>query len=487
MAETNPAPAPLLAAETIQYKPLSLFAVSGLIAAILFGVILVAGSIVAMSRGTPFFVNHFVLALPIAGAILGALGLWEINSSEGTRAGMGLAKWAVGLSLVTGIGYVTYEVATFMAVVQQANRFMLEKDANSGFLPRVAGNELDMRTAFLYTLNESQRTVRPENAQDFERLDGPTEGNARGRFTQFTESGLVHLLRRADPSSLKFEPVAVKDWSYDNGTYKIVRVYRISTDEATYEVPFWITSIEPTVEGEKRKWKVDLPDKPLLALNRTPIGEKKIGFRTRGLEFTFDPKSGWVSAFSSRRALDIYLGTQPPADRKALVEKRNTIVELTPLVAAAGATAAPARDSETVETLLAKWLPGYFPLTKAEAYVDFEHMRAFDQRFLSICQQAAKEAFAIGRLPYLRISPIRDDYVSVQFKNGEAIVSLPFEFLATVGEAQATGQLLLIGRVVVAAPESLETASPTSDRQFRVVRAEIERALLQPQKKKGGP
>ena len=93
----------------------------------------------------------------------------------------------------------------------------------------------------------------------------------------------------------------------------------------------------------------------------------------------------------------------------------------------------------------------------------------------------------MSKLPSLRISPVRDDNLAVEFKNGEALVTMPFEYLVSVGEGQATGQLLLLGRLVVAAPENLDTSSPTSDRQFRAVRAEVERALIQPQKKKAGP
>src|SRR5438128_1745040 len=100
---------PDAAGDTIQYKPLSLLAVAGLIVAGLFAVILLVNAGAAFFKGEPFFLGGVVIAVAMCGAVLSGLGLWQVATSEGTRAGAAIAKWGLGISIVGGLGYFTYE------------------------------------------------------------------------------------------------------------------------------------------------------------------------------------------------------------------------------------------------------------------------------------------------------------------------------------------------------------------------------------------
>jgi hypothetical protein len=299
MPQPNVTVSPNVPGETIDYKPLSLLAVAGLLVAALFTVLLVVGAVAAQVKGEPYLepilVGTWAFALPIVGAALSGLALWQIYNSEETKAGAKLAKWGLGLSLITGLGYFTYQSVTELAVVQQANRFLMEKDEGSGFFPRLQGTAADVRTAYLYTLNIADRNVRIDSPEDIKRLDLPTPNNPKGLLTQFLESPLVQALEIAQPGTVKVEPLAVRGWTFEGRSYHVARLYRITTDEAVYEVPLTVSSIEPIGEGEKRKWRVDWDKQPGTALqpiSRTDLGYKRSSLRRQAQEFLSDSKSG---------------------------------------------------------------------------------------------------------------------------------------------------------------------------------------------------
>ena len=61
MAEHNPIYVPDATTETIQYKPLSLLAVAGLVLGILFSIVLALFAADALSRGQPLFLPGLLL------------------------------------------------------------------------------------------------------------------------------------------------------------------------------------------------------------------------------------------------------------------------------------------------------------------------------------------------------------------------------------------------------------------------------------------
>src|SRR5207249_40465 len=65
------------------------------------------------------------LGVLVVGTGLGVFALWQIRNAEGTRAGATLARWALWLSVLFGLGYPAYHVATFFAVTQQPQAFLV--------------------------------------------------------------------------------------------------------------------------------------------------------------------------------------------------------------------------------------------------------------------------------------------------------------------------------------------------------------------------
>src|SRR5436309_12808115 len=115
MAERNPTFAPAVAGDVIDYKPLSLLAVAGLSVAVFFTLGVLVSGIVALLKGEPFFLPEWIIVVPVGAAILSGLGLWEVSSSERTRAGAALARWGLWISILVGVGYFTYEGSTGLA------------------------------------------------------------------------------------------------------------------------------------------------------------------------------------------------------------------------------------------------------------------------------------------------------------------------------------------------------------------------------------
>src|SRR3954452_13426316 len=100
MADPLPSTEPV--AETLSYKPLSGFAIAGLALACLFGFLVLVSAVVALVQGVPFFFSPWLMLVAAAGLVLSFVAQNHIRASEGTRAGMGLAKAGVWISLLSG-------------------------------------------------------------------------------------------------------------------------------------------------------------------------------------------------------------------------------------------------------------------------------------------------------------------------------------------------------------------------------------------------
>jgi hypothetical protein len=457
--------------ETIDYKPLSLLAVAGLVVSVIYGVVLVVTALAALFKHEPFFLPGWLLAVPIGAAVLSGAALWHIQKSEGTRAGTKLAKWGLWISIVLGLCYITYHTVARKAIENQADNFMTEKGPDSGFFPRLQSG--DVNTAFLYTLTSFERTnAQPDKQDKMEaRYDQPNPANPKGRLTSFRDSALVRAIQQA--GTVKFEDRGVLNWTYENGSHKIERKYRITTDEAVYEVTFLITSLEPEAEGDKRKWKVEWNyQAPLEPHSRTPLGQKRIGLRQRAFDFLADPKTGWFPSLRSRNGLQFYLLTLRPGERpeaKARVE--------TTLGAMGVANAVPFGLSDAGKFFGTKRLEEQFSRGKKE-----------EREFLSKIKDALAKALEPERLPSLTIKIQPDDQARCEIKNGELHITYSFETAVYLSDKGGQLGVVLLGTVVVAAREDLDPNAADADQQFRVLSAEFTKAVpLQSRGPGGGP
>jgi hypothetical protein len=477
MTGTNPMYTQPATADTIDYKPLALLAVAGLAFSIVYGVVLVVTAVAALFKGEPFFLPGWMLMLAIAGVLLSAAALWQIHNSEGTRAGTKLAKWGLWLGIILGLCYTTYHTTTGIAIVSQANDFMLDKE--NGFFYLLQGDARKVKTAFLCTLSWNERVgAHVDNDRDMQRYDQALPQNPRGRLTGFLECPLVRAFTQAPPGSITVEALSVRDWTFENRAYKIERKYRIKTEEAEYEVPFLITSLEAEVEGEKRKWKVEWGfNLPLQPIMRTPLGQKRVGIRQRSFEFLADNKTGWFPYLRNRRGLEFFLATQRPSERARLRAEISAIKEGTLLLAVAG-PAAPVLDSKSTETLLKKFLPEYKGLSDVLEVFTTDKLRfPAKPEWMPKVHAALARTFEPDKLSLLSAKMQLDEQAPVKAKDGLLYVTHEVEIPIYVGETGGKFDVAVVGKVVVTASDNFDPSVPNADQQWQVHSAEFTRAV----------
>jgi hypothetical protein len=275
MAEQPPNPvlASKPAEEPLVYRPISGLAIAGLVVAGLFALLVVVNGVAAFVAGVPFFLSAWMVWLAAAGAVLSLIAQWHIRGSEGTRAGLALCRWGLGLSVVMGVGYLAYEYFTGLAIVQQANSFVLVKDEDSGFLARLEeGDPLAVTTAFLLTWPPSRRSgLNPANEEQMSRIfDQPPKPGMPGELTSFRNQMLVQFLGRAG-NQAKVEPLGIQSWNYEKGSFTVSRNYRITTPEAVFSILLPVQSAEAEAGG-RRRWFVALSKVSLGSIHDTPLG-----------------------------------------------------------------------------------------------------------------------------------------------------------------------------------------------------------------------
>ena len=271
MAETSPVASQ--PAEPLVYRPISGLAIAGITLAGLYTFFVVISTAVALIQGIPFFLPKWFLVLAVGGAGFSIAAIRQIQNSEGTRAGMKLARAGLWISIFVGLGYTAYDNVTGLALRQQAHDFLADKQPDSGFFPRIReGGERELNAAFLLTLSPSDRQgLDPGKAALLAKIhDTPSAEGARGKLSYFRDHFLVNALRRAT----KIEPQGVQEWKYENRSYQVLRNYRLELPEAILDVLIPVFSAEGLEAGEQRRWFVALPMVRVVNNEKTPLGER---------------------------------------------------------------------------------------------------------------------------------------------------------------------------------------------------------------------
>jgi hypothetical protein len=383
MADRTPQVAPVLPGETEAYRPLSGLAIAGLTFGLIYAALVVVSTAMALFQGAPFFLAAWMFLLPILGAALSGIALWQIGNSEGTRAGAKAARWGIGLSLVFGLGYMAYSTATALAVKEQANRFLTTAGEDAGFFPLLVKG--DVNAAFLLTQTFARRGgSNPGDDEAMRRqFDAPLGPDGGGWLSRFAESNVVRMFQQArmQNAPVHVEPLGVRGWSYESKGYKVARSYRISTPEVAFNLVVVTQSTESDRAGAGRKWFVVWTESGLVAIDEvTPSGQRMHELRQKSRAFL----DAWLAKLERGRRLEAFLDTVEP--RKRLLPERH----VTGCVAAAwwafpwvstAATAGPAlvappfvgQSDGELERFL--YLPGYDRFLREGALLKTDDLR----------------------------------------------------------------------------------------------------------------
>src|SRR5262249_7682435 len=163
---------------------------------------------------------------------------------------------------LSGMGYAAYAVATFFAIRQQAEEFLLGEDAgpDNGFLPKLADRS-KVNAAFLLTRPPDTRgNMNPDDQESMEMNFNRSMDPARpGALGNFRESMLVRIVENGGAGN-SYQVLSVKDCTYKEGRYWVEMDVEITTPEIVVRVPFTVRSQD--VAGHGRKWYVDWTKTP---------------------------------------------------------------------------------------------------------------------------------------------------------------------------------------------------------------------------------
>jgi hypothetical protein len=290
------------------YRPLSALAVAGFGLAVLFAVVIAGMGVMALRTGKPLLIG-WMLVVAIAAAGLSLAGQIQVRRSEGTRAGLQLARWGWWLSLVFGLGYGAYLAATELAVRQQAREF------SENWFDKLASG--DKAQAFLWTLSPSQR--QGDNPRDLRRiytrylLDSKHE---KGFWPRFLEQPIVRMIEQGGADA-RLEYLGVEGWHYEAGGYLVEQNFRLKTPEGVYDfrLPVWGgESPNPKPDYEGRQWYVYLRE-PLAGQTRelTPLGTSVQALRLSAGRFV----ETWGRLLREGRIEEAFLMTLDPAAQRA--------------------------------------------------------------------------------------------------------------------------------------------------------------------------
>ncbi|MFL5241883.1 MAG: hypothetical protein ACJ8FY_07225 [Gemmataceae bacterium] len=262
---------------TVAYKPLSLLAVAGMAVAVPYALFLLVGGLTAVYTGSPFLLSGATVIIPLTAAVLSLVALIRVNRSEGVLGGGRLATWGLRISLLFGLGYWAYFLATFLAVRQQAD------EVGRAWLQKIMEGRIN--SAFLMAIDPKYKPPRedPSNTNDEAlrkqletRFDGGGQTDPRGgMFSQFPQQNIVRLLQLLG-NDAKIEFIGSTDWEYKDG-YAVGLRYRVSGQDGAANIKVVVQGVDNEDDpGSGRRWFVVLQQSGLEGQpEMAPAGEHK--------------------------------------------------------------------------------------------------------------------------------------------------------------------------------------------------------------------
>ncbi len=287
------------------YCPLCGLAIAGFALAILFVGLLVLSIVVALIQGAPLFLGYWFLLVPLAAGLLSYLGQRQILAAEGTRAGLRLARWGLGLSVFAGSGYFAYVFMTEEALRRQANTFLMIEDDNAGFFPRVLAGQLNH--AFLLTRPPYHRSGNPnDDKQMAELYDRPGGGFevGPGDLSKFHDHWLIRAMVMGGKENTNIEPLGVQHCFYEKKGYQVQRSYRITAPEVVAEVSLPVQSTEAAEAGQQRQWHLAFPHMRIVKTTPTDLGLAMKNLRLLGQGFL----ESWLQELNRGKACVEFAG-----------------------------------------------------------------------------------------------------------------------------------------------------------------------------------
>jgi hypothetical protein len=428
MAEKIQTPVLDRSEDPVRYQPLSLLAVAAILASGLLTAVVVVLTAAGLYSRKPIL-EPFLIVLSVGGVILALASRWHISNSEGTRAGLGLTKIALWMSLICGLCYGAYFGGNYFAIRKQANDIAMKY----WFEPLKEGK---VDEAYFYTIDPVQRqnsTPRDVAARFGDNLD------------RFRQQELILLLDRARQDA-QVEPRGIRSWNKETVGYVVNLNYLVTTREGEYDVVLTLIGSD-NKDLQRREWFVQKGRETVQGRRLTTYGRLLMELQMDGDRFMRD----WLGGKSvAGREEERYLDTLPIApelrrrklsdDNLRAAISRSLICGAQPSCGVAQALVMVEYQVEGVDRSL------YFPTTAvlAKQIITLEKTR-----------EAPSEEFKVQVLPTLlqeRVMSLPRSVsemevpTSVEINSDEIRLSLPVNFQMPMSPYQYKGRLFVSTR-----------------------------------------
>jgi hypothetical protein len=300
------------------YRPLSLLALVGFGAAVLYAVIVAVVGAIALFNRSPWLMPTWTFLIPFAALVVCWLARSRIRDSEETLSGLAFTTWGVRLAAIAGVLYGFYYAFTFIAVRLQAI------DCADQFFAQLQQDRPEK--AFLFAMGEPIRDVEDSELRNMveSRFNSPMSQSG-GNYDQFRRTSFVRAILISGAQST-ITPVGVTDWGYDKGGYRVVLKYHVATPLVEFDMNVGTLGQDsPPGESRGRQWRL------LLSQGETNILPSTMKMTSGGEDIMSDARMAWnfASAWQeriNRMAWDeAYLDTLDPAQRERLLQGRRTV------------------------------------------------------------------------------------------------------------------------------------------------------------------
>jgi hypothetical protein len=471
--------------EPLFYRRMSIPAIAGFAAGAFFAAMVLIEAAMGFRSGTPVLLNPILQAIPAAGIGLSLLALFRIGRSEGTLAGRGLALGGLWLNALVGLGYFAYYGATYVAIRQQADEFVVRWFQKLG--------QGKIIYAFLDTQPPALRRVNPEDLSEIEirfnqpmRPPGTSVASAKGMLDIFRSHDYVKAISNSG-SDIRVEPLGVTDWGFKNGAYRVERLYRVTTRDGVYEilVPAAGTTSEKH-EFEGRQWNIAFVESKLKRTDASELAVKVQSLRLESSRFAY----AWMEKIQGGKLTSAYLDTRRPEERTRLHSefRRAGTAQSAAILAASlfprmgGPAASCLGLAATGDFGFARgqYLPGYAARFERSEFVDTKKFFASDpsarESVLSAVQELLSAARGEPRVGQIEVDPdsgyqswATDDEQRLIFPHDCRFLVVAKGFEAGNNHAYAAGAVI----TVESGPHALEGSK---EKNWRILRFELVKA-----------
>lgn len=280
MAERPQTPVLPSTADASPYVPVSWMAVSAVVVAGLFLVVLIGlGLWDYFVEKKPLLLKE-LLVFPLVAVVLSFAGRRLIRNSEGTRTGEKLCNTAWWVSVIGGLSFVAYMMAIDFAYRRDA------KDEGQRWVSNVLGDDSARMAAFIETLEPDRRGgLSPASP-------GQLESEFRDQLTEFKQCDLVKLAMR-NPGNCRIEGEGVKDWTTRQNVLDCAYTAKVTCREGVFDILVPVRGIEygSGTPNPGRKWMVPAQSSVPMILPdaaRTPYGWLVAAVEQSALQFGRD-------------------------------------------------------------------------------------------------------------------------------------------------------------------------------------------------------